>query len=64
MCETPIDYKTGEMVHICGNPDGVTTRETVCVSYPAFARDIHIGSHVLFDDGLLDMLVTDIQGMI
>lgn len=62
VCETPIDYKTGEMVHICGNPDGVTTHDAICVSYPAFAHDIHIGSHVLFDDGLLDMLVTDIQG--
>ena len=37
VCETPIDYKTGEMVHICGNPDGVTTHDAICVSYPAFA---------------------------
>lgn len=62
VCETPIDYKTGETVHICGNPDGVTTHDSICVSYPDFAHDIHVGSHVLFDDGLLDMLVTDIQG--
>lgn len=57
--EGSIDYKIGDKVRIVGNPEQDTTRECICVSYPNFVRDLSVGSHVLIDDGDLDLVVTD-----
>ncbi len=61
-CIAPIDYATGETVHIFGRPDENSVHGTINLSYPDFARDIAVGQHILFDDGALDMLVTAIEG--
>lgn len=60
--ETPIEYKTGEMVKIFGRPEMITTHDIVNVSYVDFAKDVKVGDHVLFDDGELDMLVVENVG--
>lgn len=60
--ETPIEYKTGEMVKIFGRPEMTTTHDIVNVSYVDFAKDVKVGDHVLFDDGELDMLVVENVG--
>lgn len=59
-CDNPIDYKVGEVVKIIGNPNADTTHDVINVSYPNFAIDVKVGNHILFDDGVLDMLVTEI----
>ena len=61
-CDNPIDYKVGEVVKIIGNPNADTTHDVINVSYPNFAIDVKVGNHILFDDGVLDMLVTEIAG--
>ncbi|MGN0235972.1 MAG: pyruvate kinase [Paludibacteraceae bacterium] len=61
-CAEPVAYHAGDRVRITGNPDMLCTQGEIYVSYPAFAKDVQKGCHVLFDDGVLDMQVCDIQG--
>lgn len=61
-CEEPIDYKAGEKVKIVGKPEGLTTFDEICVSYLGIHNDVEVGTHVLFDDGELDMKVIDKEG--
>ncbi|MFA6872424.1 MAG: pyruvate kinase [Bacteroidaceae bacterium] len=58
-CEGELNYITGERVKIIGNPDGVTTHDLICTSFPLFVQDVPMGSHVLFDDGELDFEVIE-----
>ena len=60
--ESPIEYKTGDMVKIFGRPEMDSSHDIVNVSYPDFAKDVKVGDHVLFDDGELDMLVVENVG--
>lgn len=60
-CAEPVAYHTGDHVVMVGAPTEETFPGRICVSYPNFAQDLHVGCHVLFDDGLLDVLVTDIR---
>lgn len=57
--EGSIDYKTGDKVCIVGKPEQDTTRECISVSYPNFVNDLSVGSHVLIDDGDLELVVID-----
>lgn len=61
-CDNSYMYRTGDEVVIVGAPTEDTVPGRICVSYPNFAQDLHAGCHVLFDDGILDVLVTDITG--
>lgn len=58
----PIPYKTGEKVSIFGAPDKTTTHDIINLSYPDIAKDLKVGDHILFDDGELDMQVSEIKG--
>ena len=57
--EEHIYFQTGDKVKICGNPDEITTKDCVNVSYANFVHDINIGNDVLFDDGELAMKIVD-----
>lgn len=57
--EDHIYFQTGDKVKICGNPDEITTKDCVNVSYANFVHDINIGNAVLFDDGELAMKIVD-----
>ncbi|MBP8777670.1 MAG: pyruvate kinase [Bacteroidaceae bacterium] len=58
-CEGDLVYITGERVKMIGNPDGITTHDLICASYPLFVKDVPMSSHVLFDDGELDFEVIE-----
>ena len=58
----PIDYHTGDVVKIFGRPEMDTAHDIVNLSYASFARDIHVGDDILFDDGALAMKVIGING--
>ncbi len=58
----PIHYKTGDVVKIFGRPNMDTSHDIVNLSYPDIATDVKVGDNILFDDGALDMEVTDIIG--
>lgn len=60
--EKSIELKTGEKLKIIGNPKQETTKECICVSYPKIAEDVSVGSHILIDDGEIDLLVVDSDG--
>ena len=55
--QAPIPFKTGETVKVMGNPDGETTHDCICVSYPDFVNDLTVGNDILIDDGDLEMKV-------
>lgn len=56
-CEAPIAFKKGETVRVVGNPQQLTTRECIAVNYLGFVNDLTIGTHILFDDGELGLIV-------
>lgn len=60
--ENPITYKKGDVVKIFGRPEMDTTHDIVNVSYTDFTKCVGKGAHILFDDGLLDMLVMEQVG--
>lgn len=60
--EQPITYKKGDAVKIFGRPEMDTTHDIINVSYTDFTKCVGKGAHILFDDGLLDMLVMEQVG--
>lgn len=54
-----IDYHIGDRVRIIGNPDVLTTREQISVSYPKFVTDLNDGAYILIDDGELELQVVE-----
>ncbi|WP_088654993.1 pyruvate kinase [Geofilum rhodophaeum] len=57
-----IHLKTGEKVIIKGNPKGLSNKDVICVSYADITQDVGVGSHILFDDGEIDIVVEEVQG--
>ncbi len=51
--------KTGDLIRLTGNPDMVSTKECIAVSYPFFVRDLHVGDDILIDDGDIDLKVEE-----
>ena len=60
--EAPIVLKMGDRIQVVGNPEGISTRDTVYVSYPYIARELRVGDDILIDDGELDLKVIEING--
>jgi len=49
----------GQSVIVTGSPSEKSTKNRICVSYEKMAEDVSIGSHILFDDGEIALLVKD-----
>ena len=58
-CEDSILLKTGDMIRIIGDPTKETTKDCICTSYENIVEDVATGSHLLIDDGEIDLVVTD-----
>jgi len=57
----PINLETGQQITITTDTvDG--NAELVSVNYPRLHQEVQIGQHVLLDDGLLEWVVTGIEG--
>ena len=54
-----IDFKTGEIVKVFGDPTKETTHDCISVSYPDFVKDLLVGCSILIDDGDLELKVID-----
>ncbi|MBN2597643.1 MAG: pyruvate kinase, partial [Marinifilaceae bacterium] len=52
-----IELKTGSELFLLGDPDGKTDEKRICVSYLQIADDVSVGSHILIDDGEIDLEV-------
>ena len=59
---SPIDYRVSDVVKIFGRPEMDTEHDIINLTYTDFARDIHVGDDILFDDGALAMRVIGING--
>ncbi|WP_461224098.1 pyruvate kinase [Lacticaseibacillus suihuaensis] len=53
------EMHTGDVVRISMDASLEGTPEKIAVTYPGLYDDTHVGGHVLFDDGLIDVLITE-----
>lgn len=58
----PISFKTGDMVTVKGSKEKETTPQTIYLSYENIHKDVRIGTHILIDDGTLELIVLSIEG--
>ncbi len=58
----PIEFHSGDIVRISGCPDGKTSKEHICMNYPAITSVLHDGARLLIDDGELEFKVISIDG--
>ena len=54
-----IEFNIGDVVRISMDSSLEGTKEKVAVTYPGLFDDVKVGGHVLFDDGKIDMLITE-----
>ncbi|MGG5340514.1 pyruvate kinase [Enterococcus sp. AZ192] len=55
-----ITLKTGDTVRL-SMTEVLGTNEKFSITYPELINDVNVGSHILLDDGLIDLEVTDID---
>lgn len=60
--EAPICFQTGDEVKVIGDKTKVSTKETLYFSYENIARDVSPGTHILIDDGIIELEVIRIEG--
>ncbi|MFD1486269.1 pyruvate kinase [Lacticaseibacillus baoqingensis] len=53
------ELHTGDVMRISMDDSIEGTPEKIAVTYPGLFDDTHVGGHVLFDDGLIDTLITE-----
>ncbi|MBY8836823.1 pyruvate kinase [Lactiplantibacillus plantarum] len=53
------EYKIGDKVRITMDDSLDTTHDKIAVTYKNLYDVVHVGGHVLFDDGLLDMKIDE-----
>ncbi len=52
-------FEQGEVVAISMDSSLEGTAEKIAVTYPQLFDDVHVGGHILFDDGLIDMQIIE-----
>ncbi len=62
VCEGTVSLSKGEHVKIIGEPEIRTNQSVIAVTYPDFARDVPVESHILIDDGILELQVIGKDG--
>lgn len=55
-----LTLKTGDAIRI-SMTEVLGTNEKFSITYPELINDVNVGSHILLDDGLIDLEVTDID---
>ena len=54
-----IAFEIGDIVRISMDDQLEGTKEKIAVTYPGLYDDAHVGGHILFDDGLIDMEIIE-----
>lgn len=54
-----IEFHTGDKLRISMDDSIEGTHDKIAVTYPGLYDDVHVGGHVLVDDGLLDFKITE-----
>jgi pyruvate kinase len=59
VADKDIELKTGSEILLAGDPDHKSDGKKICVSYPYLADDVSLGTHILIDDGEIDLKVIE-----
>ena len=59
--ENPIELKIGDKIKIIGNPEGISSRETLYITYRNITDEMHVGDDILIDDGEVDLEVIEAE---
>ena len=59
--EADIILKTGDVIRVEGNPDGVSSRDAIFISYSNLTERMEVGKNILIDDGEVDLKVTEVH---
>lgn len=54
-----IEFSIGDVVRISMDDQLEGSKEKIAVTYPGLFEDAHVGGHILFDDGLIDMEIVE-----
>ncbi|MGX7197616.1 pyruvate kinase [Enterococcus olivae] len=54
-----IQFNVGDITRIAMDPELKGTKEKISVTYTGLFDDARVGGHILFDDGLIDMVVIE-----
>lgn len=57
-----LTFAPGDRVTFIGDPNGITTHDTIYLSYSNIAHDVRPGVHFLIDDGEIDFLINAVDG--
>ncbi|MBN2745540.1 MAG: pyruvate kinase [Bacteroidales bacterium] len=60
--DEPLIVKRGEKIRMSGNPGVNSTKDCIHVSYAGFVNDVAIGSKILIDDGILELIALEKDG--
>ena len=52
-------FNVGDETRISMDSEHKGTKEKIAVTYPGLFEDVHVGGHILFDDGLIDMEIKE-----
>jgi pyruvate kinase len=54
-----IKFEVGDVTRIAMDENHKGTKEKIAVTYPGLFDDVHVGGHILFDDGLINMQILE-----
>ena len=60
--EADIVLKTGDIIRVEGNPEGISSRDAIFVSYENITERMDVGKDILIDDGEVDLKVVEVNG--
>ena len=58
-----LEIKTGDVVKVSGNPDGITSQSEIFLSYRDIAKVLKKGDCILIDDGELEFEIIEADGV-
>ena len=61
IAEEDIKLKTGDVVRVEGNPEGISSKEVIYISYLNVTERMKVGKNILIDDGEIDLKVTEVH---
>ncbi len=61
-CDEPIKFLKGQSVIIGGNAEGKTSQVIINVNYRDIAKHVPEGTHILIDDGEIEIRILKIEG--
>ncbi len=53
--------KTGDVIRVEGNPDGISSKDAIYVSYRNLTQRMEVGKDILIDDGEVDLKVMEVH---